>query len=130
MGFSFISLYMISKTRTGAAFAIQKIIGISFSWKILLLILIVILISGIISFFLTLFLAEFFSKKLNEFNYTKLSIITLLILFTIVLLISGVIGVWVLFVSTLTGIYSISLKVRRTNMMGCLLIPVILLYIL
>ncbi len=127
MGFSFISLYIISKTRTGAALAIQKIFG-ALSWKILLLILVVALISGMISFFLTLFLAEFFSKKLNEFDYTKLSIITLLILFAIVFLVSGIFGVLILIISTLTGIYSIFLKVKRTNMMGCLLIPTIFLY--
>ncbi|RLG16247.1 hypothetical protein DRN69_01340, partial [Candidatus Pacearchaeota archaeon] len=43
MGFSFISLYTLSKTRTGAAVAIQKIIG-NPSLKILLLILIITLI--------------------------------------------------------------------------------------
>lgn len=49
MAFSFISLYAISKTRTGAAAAIKDLIGIP-SGKILLLILTVALISGIISF--------------------------------------------------------------------------------
>jgi len=128
MGFSFISLYVISKTRTGAAVAIQQIIGI-LSPKLLILILIVMIITGILSFFLTMFLAKFFSQKITKINYTILSTATLILLVIVVFLMSGILGLAVLTASTLTGIYCISLKVRRTNMMGCLLIPTIILYL-
>ena len=127
MGFSFLSLYLISKTRTGAAVAIQKLIGTP-SLAILILILIVTLVSGTIAFFITTKLSKAFIKKLENINYTKLSIITLLILIIITLLASGISGLFVLIISTFTGIYCIGLNVRRTNMMGCLLIPVILFY--
>ena len=129
MGFSFISLYLISKTRTGAAVAIKEITG-NFSLEILILILIMILITGIISFFITKKLAEFFSNKISKINYTKISIITLIFLSIIILIISNLLGFVVFLISTITGLYSISLGVRRTNMMGCLLIPTILLYLL
>ncbi len=128
MGFSFISLYIISKTRTGAAVSIQKIIG-TLSWEMLVLILVVVFFSGIIAFFITIFLAKFFSKKMEKVNYTLLSSITLLLLTIVVFLVSGFIGIIILIVSTFTGIYSISLGVRRTNMMGVLLIPTILFYL-
>ncbi len=129
MAFSFLALYTISKTRTGAAVAIQELIG-KFSVNILFLILIIILVTGIICFFLTKFLAKLFSKIINRINYILLSIITLFILALIVFLISGFFGFLVLIISMLTGIYCISLNVRRTNMMGCLLLPTILLYLL
>jgi putative membrane protein len=129
MGFSFISLYAISKTRTGAAVAIQQLIG-QFSWKILILIIATVFISGIVSFFLTKSLAKFFSKNINKINYTKLSLITLSILTIVIFLVSNFAGLIILVVSTLTGIYCISLNVKRTNMMGCLLIPTIILYLL
>lgn len=128
MGLSFIALYTISKTRTGAAVAIQKIVG-TISSNILILILTVIVVAGIASFFLTIFLAKFFSQRITKINYSLLSIITLTFLAVIVLIISGILGFVILVVSTLTGIYCISLKVRRTNMMGCLLIPTIILYL-
>ena len=127
MGFSFISLYLISKTRTGAAVAISEIIG-TLNINLLILILVVALISGIISFFLTEKLARFFSQKIHKLNYTKLSIITLTILAIIIFLVSGFLGLIVFIASTITGIYAISLGVRRTQMMGCLLIPTIVLY--
>ncbi len=129
MGFSFISLFAISRTRTGAAAAIKEIAGIP-SAKILILILSIVLISGIISYFLTTSLAEFFSTRLEKASYTGLSLSALAVLILVVFLVSGIFGVLVLAISTLTGIYSISLRVRRTNMMGCLMIPTIMLYLI
>ena len=128
MGFSFVSLYIISKTRTGAAVALQKILG-GFSWKILALILTISLISGLIAFFLTIYLAKFFSQKISKINYTFISSITLAILILVVFLMSGVLGLIVLAASTFTGIYCISLNVRRSNMMGVLLLPTIIFYL-
>ena len=128
MGFSFVALYIISKTRTGAAVAIKEFLG-SFSKEILILILIVSLISGIISFFLTINLTKFFTKKINKINYTFFSLGTLIFLTIIIFLIAGFFGLAVFTVSTLTGIYCISLGVRRTNMMGCLLLPTIIFYL-
>ena len=128
MGFSFVSLYLISKTRTGSAVAIKEMVN-TFSKEVFILILITILISGTISFFLAKFLAKIISQKIREVNYTKLSLITLLILGIVVFLVSGFIGFIILIVSTMTGIYCISLNVRRTNMMGCLLIPTVFLYL-
>ena len=138
MGFSFISLYLISKTRTGAAVAIKEIIGIP-SMNILILILTITLISGLISFFLTKNLAKLFSQKITKINYTKISITTLIVLGFVVFLSSGLLigekitsgffGLVVLGISTLTGIYCIQTGVRRTNMMGCLIIPTIIFYL-
>ena len=128
MGFSFISLYVISRTRTGAAASIQSIIG-NMSWEILILILIIASLSGIISFFITELLAKFFSKNIWKINYTFVSLTTLLLLIIVVFLVSEFIGLIVLIASTFTGIYSNSLGVRRTNMMGCLLIPTIFIYL-
>jgi putative membrane protein len=128
MGFSFISLYVIAKARTGAAVAIQQIIG-ELSPKLLLLLLITVIISGIIAFFITVILTKFFSQKITKVNYTILSSIVLVFLISIVFLVSNFLGVAVFITSTFTGIYCISLGVKRTNMMGCLLIPTIILYL-
>jgi len=128
MGFSFISLYAITKARTGAAIVIQELMG-NISLKILVLILLVILISSIISFFITIALTKFFSKKIEKINYTILSSIILGFLCILIFSLSSFFGLIVFIVSTLTGIYCISLGVKRTNMMGCLLIPTIILYL-
>ena len=128
MGFSFVTLYLISRTRTGAAAAISNLLG-QFSFQLLALILIVTLFSGIISFFLTEKLARSLSKKISKVNYSKVSWITLAILTGVIFIISGFLGLVVFAISTLTGIYCISYEVRRTHMMGCLLIPTIITYL-
>ena len=129
MGLSFVSLYSISKTRTGAAATIQSLIGIM-DINILILILSVCLISGIISFFLVKFLSIKFLNIIEKVNYRKLSIGTIIFLSFLILLISGILGLIVFVISTATGIYCIKLNVRKTQMMGCLLIPTIVLYLL
>jgi len=129
MGFSFIFLYLTSKTRTGAAVAIKEIIEIV-SLKELIIILFIIPISGIISFYITIFFAKIFSKKITKINYTYLSIITLIILFITIFLISNFLGIIIFIISTITGIYCINTNIKRTNMMGCLLIPTILYYLI
>ncbi len=128
MGFSFLSLFLISKTRTGAAVAIQELVG-ELNFPTLILILTAVLITGVISFFLTSILAKFFSINISKINYTKISFTTLFVIFLITLLVSGIIGILVLIISTFTGIYSITSKVKRTNMMGCLLLPTIIFYL-
>jgi len=127
MGFSFISLYAISKTRTGAAAAIKEILG-TLTWKYLLLILITILTSGVISFFLTKSIAKIFSRKISKINYTKISIFILIFLVIIIFIFSGFIGIIILIASTFLGIYCNSLNVKKTNMMGCLLLSTMIYY--
>ena len=129
MGLSFVSLYSISKTRTGAAVAIQSLIG-TMDIKILIFILCICLISGIISFFLVKFLSIKFLKIIEKINYKKLSMSIIAFLSFLILLISGILGFLIFVISTATGIYCISLNVRKTQMMGCLLIPTIILYLL
>jgi putative membrane protein len=128
MSFSFLTLYLISKTRTGAANAIKEIVG-QLHPNILILILIIILISGIISFFLTKNIAKIFAQKIHKINYTKISIITLIFLSIIILIFSNLLGLIIFIISTFLGILCVSLKVRKTNLMGCLLIPTILFYL-
>jgi len=129
MGFSFISLYAISKTRTGAAVAMQSILKNNFSWQTLCLILLITFFAGLISFIMTIKISKILSKNLFKINYAVLSFITLCSLVILVSLISGLIGFFILILSTLTGMYAISFKIKRTNMMGCLLIPVIFFYL-
>jgi putative membrane protein len=125
---SFIALYSISKIRTGVAATIENILP-SFSYKILLLILLTILISGIFSFFITLIITMTIANKIDKINYIKLCLGVLGIIFTINLIIGGIMGILILFLSTIIGLYSNSLEIKKSNMMSCLLIPTIKFYL-
>ena len=128
MGFSFLALFAISRTRTGAAAAIKEILP-TFSNNILFLIIIIILISGILSFFLVKKISKYLVHKVQKVNYIWLATGTIVFLTILVTFISGWKGLLVLITATITGLYCISLGVRRTNMMGCLLLPVIIFYL-
>lgn len=128
MCFSFLGLFLISKTRTGSAAAIQSLLGV-LSWKVFALMVFVILISGICSFFILNLLSKKSLSLLEKINYSKMSIITLIIVTTITFLVSGFLGLLVLAISAFTGIFCILSGVKRTNMIGCLLLPTIILYL-
>src|SRR3989338_6902751 len=131
LGLSFIVVYSINKARTGVAATAQELIPISnISNNDLFLILITIVITGILCFYWTLFLAGKFSKVIEKINYSKLSYFILAFLSVIVFLFSNWIGIFIFIISTATGIYGILSGARRINLIGCLIIPTILIYLL
>ena len=129
MCFSFLALFLISKTRTGSSAAIKQLIGVP-ELNIFILITATILISGLISFFIVNFLSKKFVIILEKVNYTKISYYVIGIMFIVTFFISGFFGLIVLAVSAATGIYCITLGVSRINMMGCLLLPTIFIYLM
>ena len=128
MGLSFIALYSIQKTRTGAAVAISKLIP-ELSFSNLFYILITIVLSGIVAAFITVFLAKLVAKKIHKFNYSKLSLIILVVLLIITIMFTGFLGLLIFITSTALGIATIQLGIKRMHLMGSLLIPTILFYL-
>jgi len=127
-GLSFITLYSIGRARTGVAAAVGEIITLTI--RDLMIITGVILVSGILAFLVTLYLAKGFSKIIPILNYKKISIFIISILLAVNLLFSGWLGLLVLVVSTFLGVLCIYSGVRRTHMLGCLIIPSIILLLL
>lgn len=127
-GLSFITLYSIGKARTGIAVAIGEILNLTL--KDIYFITSIILISGFIAFFITLFIAGIFSRIISKVNYQILSGFVILLLVILVIIFSGWLGFLVLVISTLLGLTCIYAGIRRTHLMGCLIIPSIVFYIL
>lgn len=127
MTLSFPVLYILNKSRTGSAAAINEVIKLTKSD--LIYILAAVLISSIISFCLAIKISKIFAKSLPKLNYTLISIIILTILSLLVLIISKPLGFLVYLVSTLLGLLAIETQIRRSSLMGCLLIPTILYYL-
>lgn len=128
VGLSFITIYVIGKSRTGAAAAVKDILQeiiIRNIYQILLTIFIV----SIFAFFLGLYLSKLFAKLVTKINYTRLTIATLLILFLINLILSNPLGLLVLVSASSLGVFAILSKSRRINLMAALIIPVIIYYL-
>ncbi len=127
MGFSFVTLYLINKTRTGIASAISEITKITFNQ--LTYLIIAIIVSSILATVITLNLSKIFAKHSKKINYQKLSKIILLLLTVIIFSITGLLGFFVFIISTILGLTCMAYNVKRSFLMGCLLIPSILFYL-
>ena len=125
---SFITVYSINKTRSGAAVAVKEILK-SISIQDLTAITATIFISGILSFIIGIKISKIVAKNINKASYKLLSIITLIILLGVNLIFSNLLGILVLITSTSLGIFTILSNSRRINLMAALLIPTIVFYL-
>ena len=128
MGLSFLALYSINKTRSGSAAAIHTLIP-ALSSSHLILILTTILISGIVAFFLGIYISKIFSKLISKIDYNLISLGTIIFLILVVFLFTSFLGILILATSTALGIFAIASNSKRINLMGSLLIPTILFYL-
>jgi len=129
MGLSFITLYSIQRTRTGAAVAISKLLP-ELTLTNIFTILAVVIISGIVAFILAVNISKLTAKYINKIKYAKLSIIIITFLALLTLYFTGPLGLLVFTISASLGIFTILTKIRRMHLMGCLLVPTILFYLL
>ncbi len=126
---SLVSLYVINKARNGSVIAIQTLLPtFSFS-SFFYLVCISIGVAGIASF-ITIQVSKQFSKLIETINY-KLTIGSVLVFIGIIsVLFDGIIGFIILVFATILGIFATKLRVAKSNLMGCLILPVILFFIL
>lgn len=126
---SFMALYAIDRSRNGAVLAISRIID-KIGVKELILFLASTLIVAGISTILTLKISKVFSKIIEKINYEKLCISTLLFITILVFIISSWFGMLILLVATALGILPQIKGTNRNHLMGCLLVPIILFFML
>ncbi|MEK6914344.1 MAG: tripartite tricarboxylate transporter permease [Nanoarchaeota archaeon] len=135
MGLSFITLYSINKTRTGASAAISQLIP-ELTLNHLFIIGSTIIISGFLSFIIAVNISKIASKNIHKIAYHKLSKIILYILILMIFIFSDntfegrIISLLIFITSTSLGIFTISSNIKRMHLMGCLLVPTILFYLL
>jgi putative membrane protein len=127
--FSLVTLYTLQKARNGAIVAVLEILK-SISVHELVVFLCAALIAGGIATFLALYITKGFSSIISKVNYKKLCIGIISLISVLVIYFSGFIGFVILAVSTAIGIIPALIGVKRSNAMGCLLLPVILWFVL
>jgi putative membrane protein len=128
MALSFIAVYSINRTRTGAAVALSQLIP---SLKItdLLLIILAIFSSGVLAFFISIEISKKIAKNIHRIKYSAISKGVLIVLIMLVIIFSGPLGFLIFITSASLGVFAISSGIRRIQLMGCLLFPTILFYL-
>lgn len=124
---SITALYAINRARSGAAMAVERILGI-FQFEHLLLLLAVSLISIGIASILTILMSKRFLFLIEKLPYYKLSLIILIFLIGLTLIFTQFIGLLVLIISTTIGLVAIFTGIRRSVGMGVIILPVVLFY--
>jgi putative membrane protein len=127
MSLSFVTVFLINKSRTGSASAISEIIQLASKdvWTILAITILV----GVMAFFITLKISKTLANKIQNINYAKLSWTILIFLIIMTGIISGFMGLLVLTVSTCLGLTCQYYGIKKGLLMSCLLIPTIIIYL-
>ena len=124
--YSILALWLIGNPRSGIAVGISKLLEVGF--KEAMIFIIFILISASIATIISLKLTKIALRLLKKINYQKLCISTSIFLFILTVIFSGLVGILVLIASLAVGLVTNKIGIRRTHMMGCLLIPTILFF--
>lgn len=120
--FSLISLYLVSNPRSGSSVAIQKILVELNFYETLLLIGTICFVSGI-SALLTLKLGKQIPRFLVKLDYKTLTISIITFISSLIFVLTGIVGLVILFISTSIGLLCAHLEIRKSHCMGVLLIP-------
>ncbi|MEM4271498.1 MAG: tripartite tricarboxylate transporter permease [Candidatus Pacearchaeota archaeon] len=129
MGLSFITLYAINKTRSGSAAAIGEILK-AISLQDLAILIAAMIISGILAFVVGVKLSKFAAINIAKFSYRKITLATLFIILAVNILFTNPLGLLILVTATSLGIFAIASESRRINLMGALIMPSIIYYII
>jgi putative membrane protein len=126
---SIATAYVLNKARNGAILTVNKLLG-GIGFEEMLLFLGVALVVGGIAAMLALSISKVFSKFIVKikYNYIVWSIIGFIVLLT--LYFDSVIGLIVLVTATAIGLIASFWGVGKNHLMGCLILPVILYFVL
>ena len=126
---SFVSLYVLNKARNGAIVTVSKILE-EFTINTFVLFIGTALIAGSIATLLALIISRVFSKYIVKVKYSVVCLSVIIFIILLVFIFSSWLGLLILFVSTMLGLIPPLVGCGRNHMMGCLILPVILFFLL
>jgi putative membrane protein len=128
--FCLATLFLISEARSGATMAINNVLQVQ-PWETvipplaLIYLLIAVSIASAFSFFITKYVGKQFSLQFVKIPYRKMLSGIAIFLSVLVFLFTGALGFLILLVATCIGLIPVYFGVRRSNCMGVLLLPII-----
>lgn len=123
---SIVSLWLIGKSRSGAAVVLENIVEVGFGD--VLLVLFAALLSASVAALVALALTRKFLGVIGRLNYVFVSEIVLSFLAVLVFAFTGFYGLALFVVCAALGLFACLSQVRMSCLMGVLLVPTILFY--
>jgi putative membrane protein len=124
--FSLVALYVIMHPRSGAVAAARTVLGGTIDLSTFMLFLVAICAAGALSYALTLAIGGSATSIFSKVNYQLLNRSVLVFLAVMCLALTGILGLVVFAVSAMIGMAPHVLGIRKTCLMGVLLVPCIL----
>lgn len=120
---SFLALYLIGSPRSGASVAVQAISKVTYSDTLFLIFLS--FLSVIISFPVAIYTSEKVANRVSKVNFGVLAALVAMVIFSVVVFLTGAVGVLVFLTSSCIGILAQRWDERRAAM-SVLIVPVLL----
>jgi len=126
---SIATAYVLHKARNGAILTVNQLLG-EISLNDVILFLAVALIVGGVASLLALRISKIFSRLIVKVNYTRIIWSILVFITCLTILFDGFVGLIILITATAIGLLASSWNIGKNHLMGCLILPVILYFIL
>ncbi len=126
---SIIALFSISKTRAGFLVVISQLLE-KINFQQTATFILTALITASLAALITIKLAKYFSGIINKLNYQFICIIALLFIITLTTIISGFIGLLILATAASLGIIPQLNRISKLTLIGSLILPTILFFLL
>jgi putative membrane protein len=127
--FSLVALYVIGRPRSGAVAAAQELLGGAIDYGTFILFIAVVCVAGVLSYLIVLWVGRYAAEAFGKINYRWLNRGVLLFLGAMCLLLTGMMGLAIFLIATSVGMAAHLLKVKKTCLMGVLLLPCILYFL-
>lgn len=126
---SLVTLYTLQKARNGAVASILELLP-EITWDTTLVFCFTVLIAGGAGTLLTFYIGKLAIQFVDIVPYQLTSLCVLLFVIGLVFYLVGWIGLFILLISTALGVLPPLLGVARLHLMGCLLVPVMLFFLI
>lgn len=126
---SIAAAYVLDKARNGAIVAVKDLIG-GIGFQEMLIFVGVALVAGGVAALLTIYLSKVFAKYIVKINYTILLLGIIIFITLLTFYFDSFIGLAILLTATAIGLATSAFGVGKNHLMGCLILPVILYFIL
>ncbi|MFB6075624.1 MAG: tripartite tricarboxylate transporter permease [Candidatus Aenigmatarchaeota archaeon] len=123
---SIFALWLIGKPRSGAGVAIQKVLNTIIFSDVVIFAGVVILSCSLGAIF-TLLISKSMVDIFKKINYRYLCVDIIVFILVMIFILTGMKGVMIALLASSIGLVSILSKSRKSFLMGCLIIPTILL---
>ena len=121
--FSLATSASIGKSRMGATAALSELVPVGLNLGSLL----ALALASICTAVLVIYLLRKQIGMLANLDFTKANVVLALYLLVVVGVLDGIVGIGVFLISSLLGFITVRLGVERTNLMGAVIVPTILL---